>query len=364
MLVLVGAAFVFSTGHSAVWAGDDTAKARAMYTEGISLEASGNFAGALDKFQAVSAIKRTPGVLFHVALCEEKLGRLNEAYGGYKVANYEATAAQSKNRKPDPKLDEIIQDTTNSITALEKRIPSLVIKKPADVTKVKLDGQDLGAEALRAPIKLDPGSHSIEATGAGHEPFRTTVDLPEGTTKTVEITLKDLASSVDTSSTPASSASSSSEPTTDGSASAAQPPEKHGSSVLPWAIMGSGAGVAIIGGIFLGLRQSNMSKLNDPANCHPDGVCLSSVQGAYNDAKTDSIVGDTLLGVGVVGIGVGLVMLLTSGGSGASSQEAAPQAAPPSDNSSSRSWFIPRFTGFEVAPLLHGGATAQLSGQF
>ncbi|RYE82186.1 MAG: hypothetical protein EOO75_21070, partial [Myxococcales bacterium] len=69
------------TAHAA----DDTAKARTAFNEGLQLEAGGNFTGALAKFNEVAQLRRTPQVVYHIALCQEKLGQLVAALGGYRI---------------------------------------------------------------------------------------------------------------------------------------------------------------------------------------------------------------------------------------------------------------------------------------
>ncbi len=72
LAMLSGAAAPLST--ASVARGDDTARARTLFQDGLQLEAANNFAGALAKFQEVAQVKRTPQVVFHIALCQEKLG--------------------------------------------------------------------------------------------------------------------------------------------------------------------------------------------------------------------------------------------------------------------------------------------------
>src|SRR5687768_4217497 len=62
------------------------AQARAKFNEAIALQAAGDCARALEKFQAVARIKLTPQVQFNIALCEERLGRLVAALGHYRLA--------------------------------------------------------------------------------------------------------------------------------------------------------------------------------------------------------------------------------------------------------------------------------------
>src|SRR5262249_8394659 len=48
---------------------------RQVFNEGRQLEEKDHWAEALDKFKEVATTKMTPQVRFHIALCEEKLGK-------------------------------------------------------------------------------------------------------------------------------------------------------------------------------------------------------------------------------------------------------------------------------------------------
>ena len=69
-------------------AGDkkELSKARANFQRAIELEQAGNYTTALETFRDVGQVRMTPQVRFHIATCEEKLGRLVTALGGYQLA--------------------------------------------------------------------------------------------------------------------------------------------------------------------------------------------------------------------------------------------------------------------------------------
>jgi hypothetical protein len=66
------------------------AEARVWFRDGLSLEAAGDWAGALTRFEQVAKVRFTPQVRFHVARCKEHLGRMTEALGDYRISEYEA----------------------------------------------------------------------------------------------------------------------------------------------------------------------------------------------------------------------------------------------------------------------------------
>src|SRR5258706_10828154 len=64
----------------------ELSKARAKFQQATELEQAGNYSSALEVFREVGQVKMTPQVRYHIALCEEKLGHLLAALGGYELA--------------------------------------------------------------------------------------------------------------------------------------------------------------------------------------------------------------------------------------------------------------------------------------
>jgi len=279
------------------WA-DDNAKIKAVFQEGLQLEAGGNFSGALAKFQEAVAIKRTPNILFHISFCQEKLGQLVSALGGYRIVILEGG--------DDPKNAKAVQAAQEALASLEKKIPSLTIKrgKGADLAKVTLDGVEVGTTALGKPQQVDPGPHSIEATQAGRLPFKEVIQLAEGETKSLEVVMKDKPE--DKPPPPGPSAAGSSDGASVGNddlKKLAKP------SVLPYAVMGVGAASLVASGVFFYMRSSASSDLD--AKCRGN-VCPESAKSISDRGKSSTLLGNITLGLGVVGVGVGAVLLLTS----------------------------------------------------
>lgn len=278
-------------------------QARATFQQGLSLEAAGDWAGALAKFQAVGRVKLTPQVRFHIARCKENLGRLNEALGDFRIAEYEAAQEHAK----------VLPEITAARKALQARIPKLVIERGAgaETASVELDGVQLGESKLGKPVSVDPGAHRIVAR-VGGEQFWQDVSIAEGQTKTVKLVAPpDFLQHQPVS--PAHETSPAETPPP------APPPKKH--SIVPWIVGGAGVASLITSGVFFGLRAKAESDLN--AGCRGN-VCPQRLQSTENSGKTDTVVADVTLGVGLVGVGVAAVLLLTSGSS---------SSKPPADTS-------------------------------
>lgn len=275
----------------------ELAKARTLFKEGVSLEAAGDWASALSKFQEVGKVKTTPAVRYHIGRCKEHLGRLNEALGEYRIAEYEAQEAKAK------ELGEI----TKAKTELEARVPKLTIirGKGAESAKVELDGVALGEAQVGKEVSTDPGPHRVVAKVGGSQ-FEMTVTLAEGESKELELVPPD-----DFNPKPAPP----DEPKPDEKPDQVAPVkiEKRGKGALPYIIGGVGVLGLAGAGYFYTKKKDSQSQLED--FCRPDGTCPQSKQSLADDGKRYALLTNVGLGVGVVGIGVAAVLLLSGGGS-------------------------------------------------
>ena len=266
--------------------------ARTAFKEGLAAEKEGDYVKALARFEVMAAIKTTPQVQFHLAVCQEKLGRWVEA-----LQNYEASAKAAAEKK----IAEVADVAPALADRLRPRIPRLVIelgeKKPDEV---QLDGVVLGPEKLAAPVLVDPGKHVLVARFAGEKNFVVELEVVEADEKKVAVVSK-----------PAIL------PEADQPIPAAPPPappprsETKAISQKTIGFIVGGFGIAALGtaAIFYGLRSSKVSDLD--AQC-PDLKCPSSAGSKVDGAKTDTTISRIALGVGVVSLGVGAYLVLTA----------------------------------------------------
>ncbi len=273
---------------------DPVKRARMMFHQGLELEQAGNWAGALKLFRDVSQVKMTPQVRFHIALCEENLGKLVAALGGYELALADADSVGESFRA----------EVEEKIAALRGRIPKLVIERGdgAEAAKIELDGVLLGSSSIGVEVPVDPGPHVVTATAPGLEDFSTTIEISEGTTETVSVTLAE--AEVE----PVEAEPVEEEP--------APPPEKE-FPVVPVTLIGGG-GVLLLGsGAMLIMRSV---ALNDFRNLCPGDLCPPKSQ--LSDAEQDEIEQSrsrvmtygvlspvlAVTGVGAAGVGVFLLV--------------------------------------------------------
>ena len=271
------------------------AEAREAYREGIALEMAGDWGKALAKFRQVAEINSAPQVRFHIGRCQEKLGRWTEALGAYRLALAQAREANAK---------DVIKEAEAAISALEKEIPRvrIVLASGSETASIQLDGVELGAAALGETIVVDPGSHRLEASLSGYQPQVVTFEIAARDESTVTVPAfvpLEVPAPEPSPTKPAP------EPVQDDSAPR--------SNVVPWIITGVGAASLTASGVFYGLRANAISSLED--RCGKELHCTEAERSTYDNGKTYTTVANITLGAGIVGVGLGLTWLLSSGGS-------------------------------------------------
>ncbi|MBI5534343.1 MAG: tetratricopeptide repeat protein [Deltaproteobacteria bacterium] len=312
------------TVASTAWAQPTQAeinKAKAAFNAGLALEAAGDWAQALGRFREVTAVKATPQALFHIGRCLEKLGKWTEAVGTYRLAVEKAEGSSEAS---------VRQQADAARVSLESRLPKLVIERGrgAESASITLDGVALGSTAIGNSMPADPGPHVIVATQPGKPPATFNVVLAEGETKQLPIVMEAAPPPVASSAAPVQSAAPSKVSWT----------KKQGYYVTA----GAGAS-ALLGVVFLVLRNNALDDLSH--QCYGTH-CPESLEGTYTRAKVYTVLGDTFLVLGVVGLGVGTFMIAKG------KKETAPPAAAAD---SRRLW---------LAPLGPSGPGASLGGTF
>jgi hypothetical protein len=273
---------------------DDLNSARSLFREGLALEAAGNWAAALGKFQEVRRVKLTPQVRFHIARCQEHLGRLSEALGEYRLAEYEAGAQD---------LTEL-ESITEARQGLEARIPKVIITRGegASDARVQLDGVELGDTQIGEAVNVDPGPHRVTARLPDGTQFEQPFTAKIAETAAVELVL------------PEALRAQAAAPTTAGSPAAAdRGAPSSGPGPLPFIIGGVGVASPAASGVFFVLRNGAASDLDEVCR---DSVCPASLEGTQSRGETYALLSTVTLGVGIVGVGVATYLFLAGGSSG------------------------------------------------
>jgi hypothetical protein len=296
---------ILTLGAFPLWAQSDKelARARQLYNQGLTQEAAGDWAGALATFEDVAKLKMSPQVRFHIARSKEHLGRLNEALGGYRLAEYEASQLGDK-------AQDLLREVQSAREALEKRVPKLVIDRGegAAAAKIELDGVALGASQIGSEINTDPGPHQVVGVLPGGRRFTQTVELGEGETKHVRLDLPAAAAAEPTAEPPTTPQAD--EPASSDTTAAVT---TDSGSALPWVIGGIGVASLAASAVFYTLKNNAEDELE--SGCL-GRTCPDTLEDTQSKGETYATLTGVTLGVGVVGVGVAVVMLLTNRSSG------------------------------------------------
>jgi hypothetical protein len=269
----LGALVATAGGPAAAQSDDELAHARQVFIEGRALEGKALWAEALKKFEVVAATKMTPQIRFHIALCEENLGKLVSARKGFDLAAEEAKELGSSGI-------EVLTPATQHADALRARLARIRIDVSGKLTtsKVVLDDTPLGPKEIGVVLPADPGPHVIEVrNAAGKSSFHKELTLNESGSENVTVTVDD-----------------SDAPSPDGT-----PPPQGRSRVPAYVVGGIGLGALAASGVLFGLRASNFATLDQDCK---NNVCPASDQSLFSQGKAYTIAADTLLGVGAAAV--------------------------------------------------------------
>ena len=294
----------------------DVVRARKLYSQGVTQEAAGDWAGALATFEDVARLKLTPQVRFHIARCKEHLGRLNEALGGYRMAEYEASGGGAKEHELELEAKKARED-------LEARIPKLKIVrgKDADSIKIELDGVALGDAQVGQEIAVDPGPHVITGIVASGKRFKKEVRVSErGSTELTLDVPADLAPNEPVSTEPHPAPTSSTSGGTEPMPPEPERPVAHGGSAAPWIVGGLGVASLVAGAIFYKLRADAAHDLDNQCLGR---TCPDTLRSTQSRGETYNALSGVGFALGVAGIGAATLMFLGQ----SSSSPAEPSAA-------------------------------------
>ncbi len=253
ILVLVAAPALAQTGSpptslSQSLQGD----AKAAYDSGELLVANGDFVGALTKLRQAYEASKDPRLLYEMALCEKDLRRyapmqslleqyLRDAEGsipqdirtavGDALAAIKSLVATVTVTSLEPEATVLVDGEVVGVTPIpapltvdlgkhvivakkagfetseqtidalggsaisvalvliaQARVAQLVVRSDASAT-VKIDDRVVGVGHFEGP--LEPGTHGLQLTEGGKEPYRVVLELHDGESRMVEVTLAD-----------------------------------------------------------------------------------------------------------------------------------------------------------------------------
>jgi len=312
----------------------DRAAARALFDQARTLAKEGKYAEACPKFEESQRLDPGMGTLFNLADCHEHAGRTATAWTLFlEVASQAKSAGQPDREKAARQRASSLEATLSRLTVAvpsASEIPGLEVRR---------DGSLVGKPLWGAPVPVDPGPHTLEATAPGRKKWTQTVQVGSaGATATA--TIPEL--EADTAAAPpippstAPTAVSSAPipvpgatPTASPSAGVAISPAPDSSSVggtqrtLGW--ISGGVGLLGLGASAI-LTLGAKSKVSDAAE-YCVGAACNDPKGVelHDDARKQAELATIMGGGGAAFLVGGAVLLLT-----------APSAEPPKESKTSR----------------------------
>ena len=274
--------------------------AQTQFDYGLAEMEAGRFASGCPALAESYRIDPHPGVLFTLAECENKWGKIASAFTHYE-AYIDLFAHMSDEQKAHQRGRDRIAAAQRD--ALRPVLPQLAIALPAGApagTTVTRDGDPLGAPSLGVALPVDPGEHLIVAKtpdGVRHE---TRVTLERGQRRNVVLDLTATPTPTPTSTptptpTPTSTSTSTSNP------------------VRTWAWIAGGIGLAgiAVGSIAGAVVMNDASTIH--SQCQPDQSCSPSGLSAASQSRTFGAISDVGFAVGGAGLITSLVLFLLPG---------------------------------------------------
>ncbi len=255
---------------------------------------AGSYVVALESYRKADSIVGVPTTGLAVARALERLDRLREA------RDVASRVASSKPVAGEPYL---LTDARNRAAALvrdlERSIPTLqiVVTGNPEAARVSLtiDGVEIPNEGS-APVPLDPGEHAYGIGAEGFQPIAARLTLERNERRRVEHVLVPVS----------------------------PPPRERrarssSTSAVVYAGFGVGAAGILVGttaGILSLSRAASAKEMCDGTECWPEA------RGDADSSKQLATASNIAFGVGLVGLGVGIVGLLTSSPPKADKQDA------------------------------------------
>jgi hypothetical protein len=310
-----------ASGAQSAPASNDAATADSLFTEAKTLMSSGDYATACPKLAESYRLDPGTGTLTALAVCHEHVGKSATAYAEF---NEVASSAQRQGRADREAF------ARQHLAALEPLLSRLTIQVPAEAAlipklQVRRDSVVVAQPAWGVAVPVDPGDHVIEATAPDHEAWTGHVTVDANADKK-DIVVPTLAG---TSAEPPTPDETTTAPTPPPSST---PPPHDRSAPFPMRTVGLVTGAVGIASLAVGayFGAGALSKSSDAKKRCGSATCDDSIGvNENNTAKSDALISDITVLVGIAAVGTGAFLFFT-----------APKDAPPADSSPAAAWRI------------------------
>jgi len=163
--------FVVTSLASAQTSGADKASAEALFNEGVSLVAAGNYDNGCHKFEASQSLDPTLGTELRLADCYERSKRTASAWATFKHAQGLAHVQGQAEREElaRQRVESLAPQLTYLILTFDGPPPASLV--------VTRNGAAVPLASLGVAIPVDPGPQQFTASAPGHQPWQKSLEL-------------------------------------------------------------------------------------------------------------------------------------------------------------------------------------------
>jgi hypothetical protein len=290
---------------------ENIAAARSLGMQGIKQADAGDCAGAIENLSRAEALYHAPSILGRLGECQVNVGQIVLGTENLNRVVREQLAPNA------PKAFRDAQERAKGVlaTALPKIARLTIRVEPADAKpQVSVGAVVLPPALIGVERPTDPGTHEVVVSAPGYLEKRSTITLAEGGAQQLALQLdKDpnaLAPAAVVAPAPVAAPAAQDADTS---------PKKN--NTLAYVALGVGGAGLLVGTITGVVAMSKKSDLQCQGK-----ACPSSQEDALDSAQTMATVSTIGFSVGLVGVGVGVVLLLT-GNSASKASLAGPQLA-------------------------------------
>lgn len=157
-----------------------SAAAEVLFREGRALFDDGKFEAACIRFARSQEIEPAVGTLLNLGDCYKRTGKTASAWMAYRDARELAHARGDERR---------VALAENEAHQLEPLLARLRIELAGTVPGfvLLLNGEPIDTSNLAAPIAVDPGELSLEASAPGRKSWYTSLTIAAGATRTIHV---------------------------------------------------------------------------------------------------------------------------------------------------------------------------------
>ncbi len=265
-------------------------QAQARFLRGKQLYDRRHYAEALGEFRAAIDIVASPNARLYVARCLRETGQLVDAY-----AEFGRTAVEAREHvTEDPRYGRTGESAAVERDALAAKLGFLTIhvSRAADTTTLHVGDDEIGRAAWGEATPVVPGTTTITVQTPPRDPVRQVVTAAAGQKLTLELDAEaGVAEEIVATSSPG--------PT----------PADHG--LRPWAYVAGGVGAfGLVTFAVAGLLSN--SAYGDLSSQCPSSACPASKSGEISSGRTEQMVANVGLVVGVLGVAAGVTIFAIS----------------------------------------------------